>query len=164
LIVASNNRTAHSGYSLGTLFLLIAACAVAIGMVTPVLRGDVRAGVEDIVGTTIFTGVLTLLIGGLVGLFHHARFRGAGWGVIVGGLIGVLCGPVAYVPAQQSAFLFTTAVGGSMLVIGIAAVIRLTTSARRQENGPTEPVDGVVTAVVVQAKPHPLDPDPEDEV
>ena len=163
MTVASRKRTRHRGYSLGTLFLLVAACAVAIGMVAPVLRGGVRVGTEEIVEASIVTGLLALLIGALVGLFHQSRLRGVGWGVIVGGLIGLICGPIAYIPPEGFSFVFTTAVGGSLLVVCTAAAVRLSSSDRFVEDEYIDPGDGIVTAVVVQPKRHPLDPDPEDE-
>ncbi len=154
--MASGNQAHHRGYSLGTLFLLIAACAVVIGMVTPVLRGDAHVGAEELIGSSISCGIVSLIIGGLVGLFHYSRPRGVGWGVIVGGLIGLVCGPIMFVPPKEFSFFFSTAVGGAVLIVGVAAVIRLTSSDPPTQYEHVE--DEIVTAVVVRPKRHPLDP------
>jgi hypothetical protein len=132
-------------------------------MVTPVLRGSGDVGTEEVVHASILGGFLTIFIGGFIGLFHYSRIRGVAWGVVIGGLVGIACGPIGYAPPDELSFVFSTAVGGSLLVVCIAAAIRLNSSDGFVEDACTNSSDGIVTAVVVCPKRHPLDPDPEDE-
>jgi hypothetical protein len=160
--VVASNPAHHRGYSLSTLFLLIAACAVAIGMVSPVLRGEAQVGPGDVIGSAIACGLMGLILGAVVGLFHYSRVRGLGWGLIVGGLIGAVCGPIMYVPPAQFSFVFSTALGGAVLILGVAAMIRMTSAGGLDATGPPDAQvteDGIVVAEVVPQKPHPLDPD-----
>jgi hypothetical protein len=166
LNVTPRNRSVHRGYSLNTLFLLMAACAVVVGMVTPILRRQVRVGGEELLGSALVGGLVMLAIGWFIGVFHYSKGNGIGWGLIVGGLLGMICGPIMFIPPERFPFIFLTSIGGSVLILGLAFAIRMSHSIRPPETPPetpeqTEPVQ----ATVVKPKRHPLDPDPdEDEV
>jgi hypothetical protein len=156
--VTASSSVSHRGYSLSTLFLLIAASAVVVGMVSPVLRGEARVGVEDVIGASLTCSVLGLVLGGLVGSFHYSRLRGVGWGLIVGTLIGAICGPIMFIPPAQFSFVFSTALGGSLVILGVATVIRLTSTGEAADGRSSD--DEIVVAEVIQPKRHPLDPEP----
>jgi hypothetical protein len=156
--VTASSSVTRRGYSLSTLFLLVAASAVAIGMVSPVLRGEAQVGVGDVIGASITCSMLGFVLGGLLGLFHYSRVRGVGWGLIVGTLIGAVCGPMMFIPSASLSFVFSTALGGSVVILGVATLIRLTSTVEPADVRSSE--DAIVVAEVVQPKRHPLDPEP----
>ncbi len=146
----------------------MAACAVVVAMVTPILRGQVRVGGEELLGSAIIGGAVMAALGLFVGLFHSSRANGMGWGLIVGSLLGLACGPIMFIPPPKFPFIFTTAVGGSVVILSVAIIIRLTTSTRQPETPPetlsgSSPHERVVEATVVKPKRHPLDPDPDED-
>ena len=166
--MVQRNRLTHRGYSLNTLFLLMAACAVVVGMVSPILRGQVRVGGEELFGSALIGGAVMIVLGLFVGLFHSSRANGIGWGLIVGGLLGLVCGPIMFIPPKDFPFIFITAIGGSVLILGVATAIRLSTSTRQPETPPetlsgSSPHERVVEATIVKPKRHPLDPDPDED-
>jgi hypothetical protein len=155
-------HTVRRGYPLNTLFLLIAACAVVAGMVAPLVRGNLGRGigVGEVVVSGIVGGILLAGIGALVGLFHYSRVNGASWGVLVGALLGAVFGPALFIPPKEFSLVLGTSIGGAVLVVAVAAAIRLTT-----DYGRTREVvdDDVVQAEEVKPKRHPLDPDPDED-
>lgn len=120
------SRPRH-GYPLGALFLLVAACAVLTAIVAPVGRAvaaDKVTLVELLVSLGI--GVLSGLVLGLcVGAFHYRLFRGLWIGALTGGLLGLVAGPLAVVPAASVLEVFTAAAGGSVLLVVVAIALRL---------------------------------------
>ena len=118
----SSNR----GYPLSALFLLVTASGVVLAMVAPVLRGPCEAGTEELLGAAI-AGSLTLgLLGLFLGLFHYSRWRGVLWGVLLGGVLGLLIGPMAFISPTSLPFVLLNSLGGAVVILGIAAVSRLT--------------------------------------
>ncbi len=159
-----SKHTVRRGYPLNTLFLLIAACAVATGMVAPLVRGNIGRdiGVGEVIVSGIVGGILLAGIGCLVGMFHYSRVNGASWGVLVGALLGALFGPALFISPDEFPLVLGTSIGGAVLIVGIATAIRLTTDYSRTRE--IEEVDnGVVQAEVVKPKRHPLDPDPDED-
>lgn len=157
-----SRHTVRRGYPLNTLFLLIAACAVATAMVAPLVRGNIGrgVGVGEVIVSGIVGGVLLAGIGALVGMFHYSRVNGASWGVLVGALLGTLFGPALFIPPKELSLVLGTSIGGAILILGIATAIRLTT-----DYGRTREIDenGVVQAEEAKPKRHPLDPDPDED-
>lgn len=161
------NDTKHTlrrGYPLNTLFLLIAACAVATAMVAPLVRGSIgrEIGVMEAALSCIAGGIVLAGIGALVGLFHYSRVNGASWGVLVGALLGALFGPSLFIPPKDFSLVLGTSVGGAILILGIAAAIRLTTDYGRTREIVDDP-DDVVQEEEIKPKRHPLDPDPDED-
>ena len=122
------------GYSLGTLFLLIAACGVAVGLFSPLVRGSDRAEPDELVVAAIVGGALLALVGVILGCFQFSRGRGVLWGICVGGALGVLYGPLILVPPEDSRSVLSVALGGAVLIVALAALVRWH-STRRPPNG-----------------------------
>ena len=143
----------------------MAACAVVVGMVSPILRGQVRVGGGELFGSAVIGGGVMMIVGLFVGLFHFSRANGIGWGLVVGSLLGVVCGPLMFVPPNEFPFVFVTAVGGSVVILLVATFIRLSSSTRTPPDPPpASPQDAApVEATIVKPKRHPLDPDEDDE-
>ena len=74
------------GYPLGTLFLLVATCAVILALVALLMREPKR--LDDLVVPILISaavGALLLMVMGIfVGLFHFSQLRGVAWGILVG--------------------------------------------------------------------------------
>lgn len=155
--------TVRRGYPLNTLFLLIAACAVATGMVAPLVRGNIGRGigVGEVVVAGIVGGIALAGLGALVGLFHYSRLNGVSWGVLVGALLGGLFGPALFISPSEFSLVLGTSIGGAFLILGVATTIRLTTNYARTRE--IEDDNDVVQAEVVKPKRHPLDPDPDED-
>jgi hypothetical protein len=147
------------GYSLGTLFVLIAACAVLLSL-TALLAQDrnrLEHLAEPLAGSAVSMLVLGAILGTVLGLFHHRRLSGAGWGALTGGLVGAFSAPILFIPAAAFPGLLATAIVGSVLVVGTAAVLRLQ-AGRMTEARPSDPGE----SPFAPPKTHPLDPDPEE--
>lgn len=144
----------------------MAACAVVVGMVSPILRGQMRVGGGELFASALIGCGVMIILGLFVGLFHSSRANGIGWGVVVGSLLGMVCGPLMFVPPNEFPFVFVTAIGGSVMILLVAVFIRLSTSARAPLNpslaSPKEAAP--VEAAVVKPKRHPLAPDEDDDI
>jgi hypothetical protein len=151
--------TLQRGYSLGALFVLIAACAVALSLTALLVRDPdrLRKLGGELAGAAVSMSILGAVLGSVLGLFHCRRGRGAGWGALVGWLVGLFSAPVLFISAAAFPGLLLTAMVGSVLVIATAAVVRLQTGHVPQPQSS----DPAIPPVASQAR-HPLDPDPED--
>lgn len=156
----SLSRPDDRGFPLSTLFLLIAACGVVLGMIAPLARGRLGYGVggQELVLASIGGSVLLMVTGAIVGSFQQSRLRGVAWGVLAGGLLGLAFGPAIFIPPRDFPIVMLTAVGGAVIILVVAAVIRCNSAA-----GKTTKPRLIVEADVVEPKRHPLDPDPEDD-
>jgi hypothetical protein len=148
--MADAKRSSERGYPLSTLFLLIAAVAVLLGMVAPALhRPAQELHWDELFGASLSSGMGLALVGFCVGLFQHRRWRGAWWGVLLGGVLGMLSGPIVAVPWSGFPQVLLSSLCGALLVVGVAAAIRW-------NSGRTPPPAACDAA---PAKRHPLDPD-----
>ena len=121
------NRTpSNRGYPLSALFLLVTASGVVLAMVAPVLRGPREAGWAELLSASIAGGVALGLLGLVLGLFHYSRWRGVLWGVPLGGVLGLLIGPMVFISPTSMPFVLLNSLGGAVVILGIAAVARLT--------------------------------------
>jgi hypothetical protein len=124
--MSSLNDATRRGYPLGALFVLVAASAVLIAGVTPVIRqgiaglvpfGMLLAGFGAGAGVGLFLGIL-------VGLHHYRRASGILIGATVGSTIGAVGGLMAMTPIQQLPAAAVAIVAGSALVVGVALIMR----------------------------------------
>ena len=129
----ANRSTSGRGYPLSALLLLVTASAVIMAVVAPILRGPREAGWGELLGAAIFGGVLLVVLGSLLGLFHYSRWRGVLWGGLVGGVLGLLLGPLIFVPPASFPEVLLTALGGAVVIVGVAAVARLTSVSPQRE-------------------------------
>jgi len=158
----TSQNSLRRGYPLNTLFLLIAASAVVFGMIAPLARGRMAYGVggNQVIGSAILGWMVLSAVGAFVGLFHHSRLHGSLWGIMVGGLLGVIFGPVILIPAKDFSLVLMTSFSGGAVILAIGTFIRLTTDYSRTVQSNER---GVVESSVVEPKRHPLDPDPEED-
>ena len=153
----ANGKPLRQGYPLSALFLLIAASSVVLGMVAPLARGRAAYGVGGLeVGGAVTTGAVVLMaVGLLIGLFHHARLSGVGWGLLIGFFLGSLFGPMILIPPKDFPVVLTASLGGSAVVLLVAILIRLNS----RPPAPTE--EGAAGPPATHPQRHPLDPDPK---
>lgn len=113
------DREIHNGYPLSALFVLLAACAVVSALLAPVAQAVVSkdATLEQVAAASFFGLILVGIIGGVIGLYHYRPLRGVGWGVLTGGIIGMLIGPVMLAPPEAIGTLVTVSIGGSIMLL-----------------------------------------------
>jgi hypothetical protein len=147
------------GYPLSTLFLLTAACASVLALVTPLVRGRVGEdiGLEAFAVSVIAGGMALGVVGALLGLFHYRRLFSSLVGLMLGIMLGTLVGPLGFVPTEDFSYVLLSAGGGSLVMLALAVVVRL--------RGDGWHKGDLLGGATKRDKPkrHPLDPDPEDE-
>lgn len=113
------DRNVESGYPLSALFVLLAVCAVVSVLLAPVARAVVTKQVTwDQIAITCFFGVILVgILGAVIGLYHYRPLRGAGWGVLTGGIIGLFIGPVMLAPPEEIGTLVTVSIVGSVVLV-----------------------------------------------
>ncbi len=124
----TRNQNAQTGYPLSALFVLLAACAVVSALLTPVAHAvvakDLTAG--QVLAASIIGAILVAIIGVFIGLYHYRRLRGASWGALTGGFIGLLIGPVMLAPPEALASLVAMSIGGSVVLLLTGAAFGFT--------------------------------------
>jgi len=137
--VSANRRTSGRAYPLSALLLLVTASAVIMAVAAPIVRVPREAGLGELLGAAIAGGVLLAVLGSLLGLFHHSRWRGVLWGGLLGGVLGVLLGPLIFVPPASFPEVLLPALGGALVIVGVAAVARLASASPKGGAEPRNP-------------------------
>ncbi len=114
------------GYPLSALFVLMAACAVPMSMAAAAGRA-ISAG--DIGGSEVTFAALggcsvMTIAGAIVGLYHLRQGLGVTVGALAGAVIGSMVGPITMVPARDFPNLMLISLGGSAVMVGLAAWFR----------------------------------------
>lgn len=113
------HRSVQTGYPLSALFVLLAACAVVSALLTPVVHAVVSKDltIKQVTIASIVGAILVAIVGGVIGLYHYRPWRGVGWGLLTGGMIGTFIGPVALAPPEAIGQLVTVSIGGSIVLL-----------------------------------------------
>lgn len=121
-------RVVKQSYPLSALFVLVAACAVICALLTPVARAVVtgRVGGEDTAIASVGGALLAMMVGAVVGLYHYRPLRGLAWGLLTGGVIGLLVGPIILAPPESLGSLVTMSIGGAIVLVLTGVVFGLT--------------------------------------
>jgi hypothetical protein len=130
---------------------LTAACGVIFGLIAPLVQ-DANSEPGKLFVAAIVGGLVLAFIGAMLGLLHHNRLRGALWGVCVGGGLGLLYGPLMFVPPEYFPFVLSTAFGGAVVIVALAVVIRSNSAQSPTGRSRNE-------AEIESVRRHPLDPD-----
>lgn len=136
----ANTASGEQSYPLVSLFVLVALCAILMGMITP-LAGQLNDGLvpaSDIVMSSVLGAILLSVVGTMVGIFVHRRLGGVFLGGTVGFTIGLLAGPMYFIPQADFSRLLVVSLGGAVLLLVVGAVVRLN-SGRRHVSGRTGP-------------------------
>lgn len=158
--MSNSEKKISRSYPLSTLFLLITACAAMIAMIALLVRPgkDVdETGVGNAITASVLWAIVFLFVGGFVGCFEARRLRGILWGAMVGLVLGLFVGPVLLIPSSDLPSVLLTAMIGAAMLLAVSATIRLTANYDRADSHDTKQPTGADTA-----RPHPLDPDPEE--
>ena len=118
------------GYPLGALFVVVTACAVLIAGVSPLARLAFREEADlgrSLIATLVGAG-WGLLIGLLVGLIGHRTALASGLGALSGTFIGAAAGVICLLPARELSSAAAAMTAGSALIVGVALFMRRTES------------------------------------
>jgi len=122
----SDPSTDRRSFPLSALFILMAACSVVAALLAPLSRavGSGKIGIGTAAEASAGGAVLVMLIGAVVGLYHHRPGRGLGWGILTGGAIGMVMGPVVLSPQSAFPSLLTMSVGGAAALLAVSTMFR----------------------------------------
>lgn len=113
-------------FPLSALFILMAACCVVAALLAPLSRAVVsgKVGIVETATASACGSLLVTLMGAVIGLYHHRPARGLGWGIVTGGAIGMVMGPVVLSPKSDFPSLITMSVGGAAALLAVSAMFR----------------------------------------
>lgn len=128
MVMPDIEQTGRYSYPLSALFVLMAACGVATALITPVVRGVVTGdvGIAELIGTSLGGSVVVMVLCGILGLYHYRPVRGFFWGILTGGIIGLLVGPVMVAPTKYFLSLVLTSLVGAVLLVAMGAFFNWT--------------------------------------
>jgi hypothetical protein len=113
-------------FPLSALFILMAACSVVAALMSPLSRAiaEGKIGVMDASVASVCGALIVMLLGAVVGLYHHRPARGLGWGIVTGGGIGMVMGPVVLSPQNAFPSLMTMSIGGAAALLAVSTIFR----------------------------------------
>ena len=122
------------GYPLTALFVLVGICAILSALLGPAIHvvATRRVDLSSFFGAAMVSTICIGMLGVFVGLFHHKRGRGVLLGGATGGVVGFFVGPLAIVPVEGFASLIAAGLGGSVTLVALGVIVRLT--GRRQKD------------------------------
>ena len=118
----------HRGYPLGALFVVVTTCAVLIAGVTPLARATM-GGEPEYVPLFIALGMgalFGLIVGAAVGVLQFRAVLGVMLGGSAGTIIGLAAGAMALLSQRQVGPAAAAITAGSILIVGVALVMRRT--------------------------------------
>jgi hypothetical protein len=117
---------APRGYPLGTLFVLIAICAVLTAGAAPAIRAVANERLQwwqPLLAAGIAAGVMGF-VGACMGGFYYPHWRGLLMGGIAGAGVGLFAGPLALVEPRELLPAVLAMCVGSVIAIALAAAMR----------------------------------------
>ncbi|MFV1968234.1 MAG: hypothetical protein ACC628_22655 [Pirellulaceae bacterium] len=123
-------------YPLSALFVLMAACGVVAALVTPAVRSVVsgEVGLAELLGTSLGGSVAVMVLCGVLGLYHYRPVRGFLLGILTGGIIGMVVGPVMVAPMKSFLSLVLTSLIGAILLVVMGAFLHWTARGKDLRN------------------------------
>jgi hypothetical protein len=118
------------GYPLGALFVLVTTSAVLLAGTTPLVRAAYRGETDagPLVVALLCGMAAGAVLGLVIGLQHFHRGLGAMLGLLAGSVIGGAAGLTALLPESRILTAAAAIVAGSGLIVGVALVMRRTSS------------------------------------
>lgn len=118
------------GYPLGALFVLTAASAILVAMVTPIGKALTEKNLTgfELLIACLLGGAAGMFFGVVIGLHQLRKVRGLFCGLGAGAVLGALAGAICMIPAEGSSATFYASLGGSAILIGVGAVLRFTST------------------------------------
>ena len=68
--------------------------------------------------------MLLMVLGAVVGMHHHRRARGAVWGIVTGGILGSVLGPLSLAPIRALPAIYSVSVTGCLVVVALGVALR----------------------------------------
>lgn len=113
------------GFSLSSLFLLVALFAVVSAHISPLLNSAVGGSAPPNTGVLVFVcGVSGVVAGLIVGLNHYRRKLGFILGLLLGAVCGAMGGPIMAASVVYPQHTLLISVIGSFLFLGMTALFR----------------------------------------
>jgi hypothetical protein len=114
------------GYPIGALFVVVTASAVLVAGASPLIRLAFRGEVEipTVLAALALGAGWGLLIGGVTGILQFRSALGGLVGAGAGTLIGAAAGLIARLPASELTAATAAMTAGSALIIAVALLTR----------------------------------------
>ncbi|MCA9192471.1 MAG: hypothetical protein KDB03_11940 [Planctomycetales bacterium] len=110
----ATSHAPRTGFSLAWLFYLITICAILAACIRPTIIDRESLSV----GIVTLAFVVGSQIGWLFGWFYAWHRQWRKWrGVLVGGFVGMMAGPVTLNPVESFPYVATTALVGTWLIL-----------------------------------------------
>jgi hypothetical protein len=106
--------------------VLTAVCAVIASHLLPVYE-TLRTGKlapNQLLFTSVLGGVVTMILGGLLGVMQPRPGRGAALGVVIGFFVGAILLPAALLPASGVTNYWVVSSSGSLLILMTGVIFR----------------------------------------
>ena len=116
----------HKTYPLSFLFVLVTICAVGAGILANLISAfnGATIGTNQLQQTLVAGGFCGAILGFIMGCYRVDR----GSGIFICGALGTMIGAVAtclyHVPADAFAKLLAAQIGGAVLILFLAAILR----------------------------------------
>ena len=126
----STKHEAQRGYPLGALFVLTAASAILVAMVSPVGKALSKDGLGgfELAMACVTGSVVGLLTGAVIGLHQLRKVRGLFCGLLAGAVIGAIAGGICMVPVEGMPAVLYASLGGSAILVAVGAALRFTSN------------------------------------
>ena len=120
-------------FPLIALFVLVAAAAILLAMVSLVARAAAARtiGTGDIIFAVIGGSCFTMVLATVISLYREVSLLGIALAALTGLLIGALVGPIMLLPLDDFVTLMEISAGGSFLLI-LAGLLGRAGSLRRR--------------------------------
>ncbi len=114
-------------YPLYYLFILVTICAVLAAMLVTVIPSLLDGGwsIGYIATWIVVAGILSAILGTLVGLYHVNRARGIIYGATLGFVLGSTVSLLFFVDQRYLGQLLAAQIGGAILLVCVTACLSL---------------------------------------
>lgn len=114
------------GFTLASLFLLMTTCATLIALWRPLVTAFRQGNVSGqlIVTASLVSGSICVFFGIIVGLTQRRPGIGVIMGIVTGGALGLLLGPLVLVPDELVGSLLRSSLFGSIAILVVAIALR----------------------------------------
>lgn len=118
-------RDRRKSYSLAILFFWITIATTAGSMLGVVVRTAASVTWQALLLLSILTAIASMILGGIMGIFHVRRTMGVVSGMLSGAIIGAVIGPALAIDPRGVYVVLAAEVTGAVLLVITATALRL---------------------------------------